>query len=266
MGNVGVLLHLVRAQVRAQAQYRLSFLLDTAIYSVGTVLDVLVVLVFFRVTRSLAGFSLRQAFLMAGLASVAFAVADLVAGNVDLLRFNVRTGRLDALLVRPLGLLSQLIATDFAPRRVGRIVQGLIAYGIGLGYARLVWNPARAVLAVVAPLSGAVFFIAMFVAGGSVAFWWIDSSEFANGFTYGGRDFTSYPLTVYSGLFRWLFGFGLGFGFVAYYPVLALSGRSDPLGGPAWLGWCTPVVAAIAALLAAVVWRQGVRHYRSTGS
>ena len=114
---------------------------------------------------------------------------------------------------------------------------------------------------------GAVFFGAIFVATATVAFWWIDSGEFANGFTYGGRDFTSYPITVYSGLFRRIFAYSLGFAFVAYYPALALLGRPDPLGLPGWAGlvrrrWWPCAAVAVAAL----VWRFGVRHYRSTGS
>ena len=266
MGELRIYAHLVRASVRAQAQYRLSFVLDIVGTSLAVSLDLLAVLVFFRVARSLAGFPLRQAFLMASLATFGFATADLVAGNVERLRFNVRTGWLDALLVRPLGLLPQLLAGDFGFRRIGRVAQGCVAYVIALGYAQLPWNPARAVLVAVAPLAAAVFFSALYVAGGTVAFWWIESGEFANGFTYGGRDFTSYPLTVYSGLFRRLFGYSLGFAFVAYYPGLALLGRPDPLHGPAWLGWCSPLVAGLAALVAATIWRFGVRHYRSTGS
>jgi len=259
-------LHLLRATVRAQSQYRLSFAVDAVGTSFGVLLDVVSVLVFFRVTRSLAGFPFREAFLMASLATFGFALADLVAGNVDLLRFNVRTGRLDALLVRPLGVLPQLLVLDFAPRRLGRVVESLVVYAVGLGYAGVGWSPARALLAVLAPLSGGVLYGALFVAFGSVAFWWIESAEFANGFTYGGRDFAAYPLTVYSGLFRRLFGYGLGFAFVSYYPALALLGRADPLHGPDWLGWCAPLVAVAAALAAGGVWRLGVRHYRSTGS
>jgi viologen exporter family transport system permease protein len=127
-------------------------------------------------------------------------------------------------------------------------------------------TPLRWALLVAMPVVGAVLFGAVFVATAAVAFWWIDSSEFANGFTYGGRDFTSYPITVYSGPFRRAFAYGLGFGFVAYYPALALLGRPDPLGAPGWLGYAAPLAALAAAGVAAVVWRIGVRHYRSTGS
>jgi ABC-2 type transport system permease protein len=73
-------------------------------------------------------------------------------------------------------------------------------------------------------------------------------------------------VTVYGGFFRWAFAYSLGFAFVGYYPALALLGRADPLGAPWWIGWGTPVVALVAAGAAGIVWRFGVRHYRSTGS
>ena len=185
---------------------------------------------------------------------------------MERLRVYVRTGLFDAVLVRPLSTLGQLVAMDFAPRRVGRVVQGMAIYVVALAVAPVQWSPAGRVLVVLAPLAGAVFFGAIFVAGATVAFWWIDSGEIANAFTYGGKDVTAYPMTVFGGLFRRLFAYGLGFAFVAYLPALAMLGRSDPLGCPDWLRWCSPLVAAVAAGLAALFWRTGVRHYRSTGS
>ena len=153
MGELRIYAHLIRATIRAQAQYRLSFAVDLLGTSLAVTIDLLAILVFFRVARSLAGFPLRQAFLMASLAALGFATADLIAGNVDRLRFNVRTGWLDALLVRPLGLLPQLLAGNFGFRRIGRVAQAGVAYAIALGYAHLAWNPARAALVVVAPLA-----------------------------------------------------------------------------------------------------------------
>ena len=47
---------------------------------------------------------------------------------------------------------------------------------------------------------------------------------------------------------------------------LALLDRSDPLGAPALLGYASPAVAVVAAGAAGLMWRTGVRHYRSTGS
>jgi len=262
----GTYRHLIGAQARSQASYRTSFLIDLAgnVLVVGA--DLLAVLVLFRVTPELGGFAVAEVVLMFGLAGTGFALADLLVGNIERLRVYVRTGLLDAVLVRPLGVLPQLLALDFQVRRIGRLVYATSVLSFAVTYADIAWTPARVGLVVLAPLSGAVFFGAIFVAGATVAFWWVDSGEVANAFTYGGREFTSYPVSVYSGWFRRLFGYGLGFAFVAYYPALGLLGRPDPLGLPAWAAWAGPAVSALAAAAAGLLWRTGVRHYRSTGS
>jgi ABC-2 type transport system permease protein len=259
-------LALLRGQARSQASYRSSFLMDLVGNVGATLFDVLTVLVLFRVTRRLGGFDLRDAMVVVGLSTSAFATADLVVGNIERVRQYVRTGLLDAVLVRPLGALPQLLLMDVPLRKVSRALFGLAVLVVALAAAHITWTPARAALVVVAPLAGVVFFGSIFVAAATVAFWWIDSGELGNAFTYGGRDFTAYPITVYSGWFRLLFAYGLGFAFVAYYPALALLGRTDPLGLPGWVGWASPGVAAIAAVGAAAAWRAGIRHYRSTGS
>jgi len=264
--TVSVYLRLAAAQVRAHAQYRASFVIDLISNAVVTMLDVFSVLILFRVTRALGGFGVRDVLVMTALSATAFPLADLLVGEIEKLRGYVRTGLLDTVLVRPLSALFQLLAIDFSIRRVTRVVQGTIFIVIALTLADVHWTPARVVLAVVAPITGGLFFCSLFIAGASVAFWWIDSGEIANSLTYGGRDFTMYPVTVYAEWFRRLFAYGIGFAFVAYYPALALLGRPDPLGAPAWLGWASPLVAPIAMTLAGLAWRTGIRHYRSSGS
>jgi ABC-2 type transport system permease protein len=265
-GTVGVYRRLVGAQVRAHASYRASFALDLVTNAFIPLIDLAVVVAMFQVTRTLGGFRASEVLVMFGLSATAFAGADLAVGNIERLRQYVRQGLLDAILVRPLSPLGQLLALDFTVRRITRLAVALTVLVAAVVRADVAWTPARTALIVVAPLAGALFFCAVFVGTASVAFWWIDSGEFAASFTYGGRDFTSYPVTVYSGFFRWAFAYSLGFAFVGYYPALALLGRDDPLGAPAWIAWGTPAVALVAVGVAGAVWRVGVRHYRSTGS
>jgi len=264
--RLGVYVHLLSAQVRSQAQYGTSFAIDVVGSIAFGLLDVVTVVVLFRVSPTLAGFTFPEVFLMTALASSAFAIADLLVGNVERLRFYVRTGLLDAVLVRPLGALLQLAAMDVAPRRVGRVAFGIAMVALAAVQARLALGPAGLALLAIAPVAGAVIFAAVFVASASVAFWWVESGEMANAVTYGGHDFAAYPVSIYGALMRRAFAYGLGFAFVSYYPALALLGRADPLGAPAALGYCSPLFAVAAAALAGLVWRTGVRHYRSTGS
>lgn len=257
---------LLGAQARSQAAYRVSFAVDLVGNVGATVFDVVTVLVLFGVTRQLGGFTLSESLVIVGLSSSAFATADLLVGNIERLPRYVRTGLFDAVLVRPLAALPQLLLMDLPLRKVSRAVFGLAVLVVALASAGIGWTPGRVALAAVAPLAATVFFGSVFVTTATVSFYWIDSGELANSVTYGGRDFTSYPVTVYDGWFRALFAYGLGFAFVSYHPALALLGRADPLGLPAWVGWASPGVALVAATVAAVAWRVGIRHYRSTGS
>ena len=259
-------LHIVAAQVRAQAQYRASFAVDVA-GSVGFgFLDLVGVMVLFNVTRSMAGFTFTEVFLMMAIANVGFAIADVVVGNVERLRIYVRTGLLDAVLVRPLGVLGQLAAIDVAPRRIGRVVLSLVVIVVAVAQAEVTFTPAHLALLVLAPFAGAVIFGAVFIGTAAVAFWWTEAGELGNALTYGGHDFATYPITIYGAIFRRVLAYGLGFAFIAYYPVLTILDRPDPLGAPPYLGYLAPVIAMLAALAAAAVWRAGVRHYTSTGS
>ena len=257
---------LVGAQVRSQAQYRASFVTDVIGSLLFGVIDVASVIVVFRVTPTLGGFTFPEVFLMTALAGCAFALGDLAVGNVERLRVYVRSGLFDALLVRPLSSLTQLAAMDVATRRVGRVAFGVVLVVVATAKASVPLTAARLALLVVTPVAGALIFGAIFVATATVAFWWIESGEIANGLTYGGLNFTQYPITIYGTLFRRLFAYSVGFAFVAYYPALVLLDRADPLGAPAMLGYFSPIVAVAAVIAAGLMWRTGVRHYRSTGS
>ncbi|WP_430789869.1 ABC transporter permease [Actinoplanes sp. G11-F43] len=266
MGELRAYAALGAAQIRSAASYRMSFVIELFGNVGATVFDVLTVLVLFRATPAVGGFTLREAVLIVGISSAGFALADMLVGNVDRLKTYVRAGTLDAVLVRPLAALPQLLLMDLPIRKALRVVFGFTVLGLAVAANDVDWTPARVLLILITPLAACVFFGSIFVLSASLAFWWVDSGEIGSAFTYGGRDFTSYPISVYGGWFRNLFAYALGFGFVAYQPALALLGRDDPLGLPAWSGFLSPLVALGAATLAGVVWRFGIRHYRSTGS
>lgn len=266
MGELRAYAALVAGQWRSVLSYRASFVVDVLTNVTTTSIDIATVLVMFRATKTLGGFTLPEAVLMVGLSSCAFVLADFAVGNVDRLQTYVRAGTLDTMLVRPLGALAQLLLTDLPIRKVLRMALAAVTLGIAVSINDIHWTPGRLLLVVAAPLFGAVFFSALFILSASLAFWWVDSGQLGNAFTYGGRDFTSYPVPIYHGWFRGIFAYALGFGFVAYQPALVLLGRTDPLGLPPWAGYASPLVALLAATLAALTWRAGIRHYRSTGS
>jgi len=266
VGELRAYAALLGGKARSMASYRTSFAIELLSNLGSTVLDVVTVFVLYRATAMVGGFTLAESLLMTGLTAAGFVLADLTVGNIDDLKRYVRAGTLDTVLIRPLRVLPQLIFMDLPLRKLLRLAFGIFVYVAALVANHVAWTAGRLALAVVAPIAAAVFFGAIFVLTASLAFWWVESGEIGAAFTYGGRDFTSYPITVYSDWFRDVFAYALGFGLVSYQPALALLGRTDPLGLPAWAGYAAPLVSLPAVAVAALIWRVGIRYYRSTGS
>ena len=73
-------------------------------------------------------------------------------------------------------------------------------------------------------------------------------------------------MDIYARWFRQFLTFVVPIGCVSYYPALAILGRRDPLGAPAWFTEVSPVIGFLFLGVSLWVWRFGVRHYASTGS
>ena len=91
------------------------------------------------------------------------------------------------------------------------------------------------------------------------------SGEFTNAFTYGGNFLAQYPIDIFSSWLRRFLAYIVPLAFVSYFPALYILDKPDPLGLPRLLEFSSPLVAAIAAVIAGLVWRGAVRHYRSAG-
>lgn len=257
---------IVASRVRSQLAYPVSFALDVVAQFAGQCIELVVILVVFTQVSSLGGFSMGEVLLIFGIAGTAFGLADLCVGQIEELPNYIRTGELDVMLLRPLGTLPQLLSADVSLKRVGRVGTGLVVLGWSLSTMGIDWTPERALLAVVAPIAGAVILSAIWVAANAVSFWLVDGREVANAVTYGSNFSTSYPITIYGPWLRRVMCYAVPGAFVAYFPALALLGRPDPLGLPAALQWSSPLVAAAAVAVAGLIWRTGVRHYQGTGS
>ena len=263
--SLALYVRLVGAQVRSQLQYRLSFTLDLVGTFLISFLDFLAVLVIFHNVARLSDWSVREVAFLYAASSISFALTDLAIGHLDLFPRKIRDGSFDVLLVRPRGTLFQVIASDFALRRLGKAAQGAFVLAYALSALHVHWTAGRVAILVAMLPAGAVVFGSVWVIGACLAFWTTEGGEFTNAFTYGGNFLTQYPIDIYSAWARRFLAYLVPMAFVCYFPALYVLGKPDPLGLPRVLQFLSPVVAAVAAAVAGVVWRGAVRHYRSAG-
>ncbi len=257
---------LAGARLRSDLQYRVSFTLFTLSQFTINALDFVAILIVFSNVSSLKGWSVGEVAFLYGLGNLGFALGDMFVSAVENVQSHVRDGSFDRLLLRPASPLVQVIADQFSLRRIGKVAEGLLVFGVGCSAAGITWSPMRIVVVIVALFSGATIFSGLWIATSCLCFWWVDAREAANAVTYGGGFLAQYPLAVYGEWLRRILAFAIPVAFANYFPAVYVLGRTDRLGAPTWAPFASPLVAVAVALAASAMWRTGVRHYRSTGS
>lgn len=253
------------SRLRSQRTHRANFALDLGSSLLVGLVELAEVWVIFRAVDSLGGLDFAAILLVFGLADLAFSLADLAFGHCDSLPTYLRAGTLDVFYLRPQPLLLQLITSDISLRRLARAGVGLAALVAGLVVNDVPWGLEAVALLALAVVSGIATFAAMFVWAAGAQFYLLDGAEATNAFVYGGRYAASQPASVWGRPLVVVFGFFFPMAFTAYLPVVTLLGLPGSEWLPGWLGWCAPVAAVWAWLLALLTWRAGVHHYQGGG-
>lgn len=261
-------LRLVAARIRSQMQYRASFLLDTVSAGLLNIIDFIAMAAALARFGSVGGWTFGELAFLYGLSDSAFAVMDMIFSGFDPGYFGqqMRKGQFDQFLLRPVSLTLQMFSAEFIVRRIGRIAQGLLAFGLGLALAHIDWTWARLAYLPIVWVSAVAFYGAMFVIGATVCFWTTESIEIINVFTYGGTAMMSYPLHIYQEWMQRVFTFVIPTALIIYYPALFFFGKPDLTGLLPIAQFVAPVAGFGMLAIAFWVWGIGVRHYQGTGT
>lgn len=252
--------------IRSQLQYRASFLISVVGILLLTASEFSAVWALFDRFGQIRGWTLPEIALFYGMISITWAITEAIGRGFDLFASMVQHGGFDRLLLRPRATALQVLGQELTIKRLGRLVQGAVVLGYAASAGTIDWTWPRVVLLVGAIGCGICACLGLLVLQATSAFWTVAGLEVWSAFTYGGTTMSQYPLPIYRAWFRGLFTYVIPLGCICYLPGVAILGRPDPLGTPAWVGWIAPLAGPVFLAVCLQVWRIGVRHYRSTGS
>ena len=252
--------------LRAQLEYRGSFVLQAVGQFLVTGLEFVAILALFNRFGEIRGWALPEVAFFYGLISITFAIADAIARGFDVFGNMVKFGEFDRLLLRPRSTVLQLFGHELTLRRIGRLGQGVAVMVIAISALDVAWTAGRIALLGLTIASGVCLFIGLIIFQATSAFWTTESLEMWNAFTYGGVSMSQYPMEIYRPAFRRFFTFVIPLACINYFPGVAILGRPDPLGTSIVMQSVAPLAGPIFLLIALGIWRFGVRHYQSVGS
>lgn len=247
--------------LKSVMQYKGSFF-ATVIGSFFTSFSVFLGIFFmFQRFHTVARFNYEEVLLCYGIMLMGFSIAQMFASGFKVFAGMIANGEFDRILCRPRNEIFQVLAfrVDFV--RIGALLQGAVMLIYGLVSCPVDWTFLKICTVLFMVTGGAVLFSALFLLDGAIAFFTLQGLEFMNVFTYGAVEHGKYPLGIYGKGMLTFCTFVIPYALVQYYPLLYVLGRSSSLGY-AFL----PLAACLFVVPCWIVWRVGVRKYKSTGS
>ena len=210
--------------------------------------------------ESIGGYTLPQLSLCYSVILMATSLAECFARGFDAFTRILSQAQFDRLMLRPRPLLFQVLCQDMKPTMLARVLQAavMLVWAVGAGAVR--WTAAKALTLALMILCGAAIFFGLFLINACICFFTLEPIETLNIFLDGPREYGKYPFGIYGKPVLLILTFLVPLALVQHWPLQYLLDR-----GPAWYG-LLPLAALLFLIPCGLLWRVGVRHYRSTGS
>jgi len=173
----------------------------------------------------------------------------------------ISNGEFDRVLVRPRGVVFQVLAGKVDFSRLGRLTQAIVVFCYAIPTSDVVWTFDKIVTLFLMISCGILVFFGLFLVYAAVAVFTIEGIEFMNVLTDGGREFGAYPFSIYGeGILKFL-TYIIPLALFQYYPLLYLLDREQGLEY-----MLAPLASLLFLIPAYAFWRYGLYKYKSTGS
>ncbi len=259
--SIKLYIHYISINIRCMMQYKSSFFLNVTGQFLVSFTVFLSLFFMFKRFSSVEGFTYSEVLLCFSTILLDFSLAEMFARGFDSFSVMVRGGDFDRILVRPRGEIMQVLGSKFELTRIGRMLQAIMMFIYGIMASGITWNFSGILTIVFMIIGGTVVFSALFLIYASICFFTLDGLEFMNIFTDGAREFGQYPTAIYGKKILLFTTFVIPYSLFQYYPLLFLTGRSSNI-----LLMFLPLGACWFIIPALMLWKFGVRHYKSSGS
>lgn len=250
-----------RLHSRAFLQYK-GWPMSVLVNLVAVVTDPLDVILMLDRFGSVGRWSASGVLMMYAVALMSFGLAELFGRGFDYFPSLVRTGEFDRILLRPRSLFIQSITLRFHLHRLARVCSAGILLWLTLRAQGVLMTPANVLLLVGALLGGMLTYIGVFIISSAISFFSVQEMTWIYAFTNGSYQLAKVPPEYLpkwlSGAFRFLMPLLM----FSYYPVSAMCGWGDAY----FMGFLALPTGAAFFAVSLLLFRIGVRHYRSTGS
>lgn len=243
-----------------ELEFRANFFAKMLQNAVWIFFFLMILLVVYRNTNTVAGWGRGDAFVLAATVFVMNAIAQAFFLSIQEIPQQVRQGTLDFVITKPIDTQFWVSTRKFNFDQIGTLIAGLVMVALGVFSAHLHPGPLQWLAYIVLVFSSLVIFYSFILMLMTTGIWlvrvdnlWVLGESLT--------QISRYPIDIYGSTMARFFTFAVPLAFIATIPSNQLRSGFNPtmLGlGVLW--------AVVFFTLARLFWRFALRHYTSASS
>lgn len=242
-------------------EYKLSFALMLIARFLIAFGELIAIRFLFSGFTQLKGYTYGDVLLCFAIIQMSFTFAELFGNGFKTFSGMVRSGGFDRVMLRPRSLIFQIVASRFEVGRTGPLFTAVITLALGIRHSQITWNLITVWTFAAMIAGGTLLFIGLFMLEASFCFFSIEDTSLINVLTYGAKSHGKYPIDIYGkGILRFC-TYVIPYTLIQYYPLQFLLGKTRN-----WYLAFYPLGIVVFLSVCGLVWRFGVRRYKSCGS
>lgn len=216
----------------------------------------------------LDGWNGAEVMVLYGLSLMSYAVGASFFFNFSSgLSRRIRSGEFDSSLTKPIHpFFHEVFSAGYNVGYVSHFTISLIIMAIALSRLHYELSSVNILFLALMVLGGSMVQAASLIASSVISFFTVGSNPIIDFLLWDMKQFTNYPITIFPKGIQFILTFLLPFAFINFYPASALLGKSIPEGYPPILPWLSPFVGMLLFALSILLWKWGLKRYKSTGS
>lgn len=251
----------IAQDIKSKMSYRSDFIISTIGMILTDAVELAAFYIMFLNFPSVCGWTFYEMLFLYGFSLVALAPLQCLFDNNWSLRRYVYDGDFIKYCFRPINIFFYFISEVFDVKGVGQLL-------VGIGTIIFAWiklalpvSPLIIVELLLMLVSASLFMVAIMNFAAATCFY-LTNSGFVMVTMNKFRDYSKYPITIFSTFFKFIFTFIIPIAFIAYYPSLVILIPDEiPL-----LTWISPLYGILFFFLSYKFWMLGASKYSGTGS
>lgn len=247
----------IKSQLEYKASFIMSFISQIAIFFTYYFLTIAL----FQKFDNIKGFTMYEVLLCFSIINFGFSFIEVFFKGIDKFDRFILEGTLDRILLRPQGVLFQVLSSEMDFPKIARLLQSIIIFIISIKHLDIDYNLINIYLIISMFISSVVLFFGIFVLVASYLFYTINGLEVRNLLTDGGKHMAQYPIGIFKKGFIFVFTFIIPYASVNYYPLLYLLGKESNI-----LYLFSPLLVFVYLVPCLLLFNRGLKRYTSVGS